>query len=78
MNIGTAYVAQRKREQAARWLAQANTFAAAHLTAKPFQKTMGGFLVKLSADNTLTVHDKKTGELLAASVHGNPTTLAPE
>jgi hypothetical protein len=78
MTAGAAYVAQRKRESAARLLVEAHTFAIAHMKTRPFQKTMRRFLVKLSADNTLTVHDKNTGEVLAVSVQGHPTTLAPE
>lgn len=78
MSAGHAYVAQRKREQAARLLVEAHTFAIAHMKTKPFQKAMRGFLVKLAADDTLTVYDKHTGAVLAVSVQGNPTTLVPE
>lgn len=76
MTPGGAYVAQRKREQACSLLAEAYTFAIAHMKTKPFQKTMRSFLVKLSADDVLTVHDKSTGEVRAVSVPGKPTTLS--
>jgi len=70
------HVEQLQRKQAAELLKQAHTYALAFM--KPFEKTWGKRLVRITPDGVLTVFEKATGDVLAVSKKGSLTDLADE
>ncbi|WP_342129944.1 hypothetical protein [Hydrogenophaga sp. OTU3427] len=79
--MSQADLRQAKADSARRTLAAAATFASLHATARPLlQKTMrvpglGAVVVRFEWPGVLSVHDPRTGELLARSRAGEPFEL---